>query len=1356
MTQRLVHRPARTSRPLGAARPRPLAPPPALGGTSHSGLPLQSMLPVLGAVSSMTMMLLLRTNPAMVVVAMLVLVVALVGGVGMALSQRSGAARTRRDQRERYLDHLEELRGDLLTAEREERRTAHALDPAPTALLDLARDPARRWERRRWDPDYLHVRVGVGDVPRARLHLQLVDQPSEPPDPMLLAEAHGLAGRHSHLREVPVMVPLDGAGEVSVIGARSDVLGVARSMLLQLTALHAPQDLQIALAVAGDRLEDWRGADLLPHLVDDTRFDGPAPVRRVAPDLASLRELLRNDLGRRAADAAERRRRSERERGTGGPRLVIFTDAWGGIAPAAGTALPLAELGITVVHLLADRLQEPSEVGLRVVAVPGGEGEPATLLVEDLRPAAVGGDAGPRVTRARSDAATGALLRGLAHTLAPLRLELSPDDAGGPAVTRAVGTDELLGIPDVTGLDTASLWAPREPQDFLRVPIGVDDDGAPVLVDLKESAQLGMGPHGLCVGATGSGKSELLRTLVAALAASHPPEDLALILVDYKGGAAFAPFADLPHVAGILDNLADDPGLTERARSSFAGEVVRRQQVLRAAGSPSITHYRQLRRTRRDLEPLPHLLLVIDEFGELLTVEPEFVDLLLMIGRIGRSIGVHLLLSSQRIEAGKLRGLEAYLSYRIGLRTFSESESSVVLDTPDAFHLPAVPGFGYLKVDTSVYQRFRAGYVSGPVAARAVEPEPDADLVRPLRLGPFNGVRAENGISAAPATAFLDQPTTDTPMVDVIVRQLSRAGERARPVWLNPLPAGVTLGEVLARDRVPAADELRTGSGRSRLLAVPVGLIDDPARQRQDLWELDLTRSGGHVVLLGAPQSGRTTFLWTLVAGLAMTHTPLEVAVYGMDLSGGGLARIEGFPHVGSVATRAARDRLQRLLEELLGMLAVRERVFASHGIDSLAMLRERHAAGLLPELPSADVVLLVDGVGLLRQDFEELEEGFAELMQRGGGFGLHVVATAARWNDLRPALQNLVGTRLELRLNDPTDSTVARKLSAVIRPGQSGRVLTDESLFAQTALPLLDPVTQREAGDDPDAAQERTAAVGAGVEDLARRSALSWAGPAAPPIRLLPRDLSTDELPNALDEPDLVPFGLRQDSMGPALLDLPGRDQHLLVLGDSRAGRSTLLRTIVRGLVDRYSADELVVAVYDVRSSVIDACPDDYLGGHASNPSLALGLTAAVAAELEKRSLALSTARRGGFDGPRIVVVSDDHDILTSGGTDPLRGLLPFLPAARDLRLHVLLARPVAGASRALYEPVIQAVRDTGGSALVMSGERSEGQLHGGVRAETMPPGRGRWVRRGARPVLVQVARTPEPAYATGGHDAS
>ncbi len=303
-----------------------------------------------------------------------------------------------------------------------------------------------------------------------------------------------------------------------------------------------------------------------------------------------------------------------------------------------------------------------------------------------------------------------------------------------------------------------------------------------------------------------------------------------------------------------------------------------------------------------------------------------------------------------------------------------------------------------------------------------------------------------------------------------------------------------------------------TSRGTDGALLVPMGLLDNPAKQRQQPWLLDLNKGGGHIAVLGAPQSGRSTFLRTMAASVALTHTPRQLSMYGMDLSGGGLLRIEGFPHVGGVATRSHRDRLLRLLEELLGMLATRERVFREHGIDSLASLRAAHAAGRIPELVSADVILLVDGFAQLRTDFEELEDSLVTLLQRGGSFGIHVVLAMTRWNELRMAQQPLIGTRLELRLNDPADSLIGRKLSATIRADQPGRLLTEESLFAQVALPVLDDTEDESMGE--------------AIETLAARTSASWQGPAAAPIRLLPTDFSPRNCPMPWTNPSCCPSG--------------------------------------------------------------------------------------------------------------------------------------------------------------------------------------------------------------------------------------
>lgn len=315
------------------------------------------------------------------------------------------------------------------------------------------------------------------------------------------------------------------------------------------------------------------------------------------------------------------------------------------------------------------------------------------------------------------------------------------------------------------------------------MPIGVGEDGAPVMLDLKEAAQEGMGPHGLCVGATGSGKSELLRTLVLGLAVTHTSETLNFVLADFKGGATFTGMGQMPHVAAVITNLADDLTLVDRMGDSIRGELQRRQELLRSAGNYANIHdYEKARAAGAPLEPLASLVLVIDEFSELLTAKPDFIDMFIQIGRIGRSLGVHLLLASQRLEEGKLRGLDTYLSYRIGLRTFSAAESRTAIGVPDAYHLPSVPGSGYLKFGTDEMTRFKAAYVSGTyrsggpdlsVGQFPVERRPALFTATPVPV-----------VYAAPDPAYLaaqssreDDALADT-VLDVIVSRLEGQGCR--------------------------------------------------------------------------------------------------------------------------------------------------------------------------------------------------------------------------------------------------------------------------------------------------------------------------------------------------------------------------------------------------------------------------------------------------------------------------------------------------------------------------------------------------------------------------------------------------
>lgn len=1323
MALRVVHRPTRTTHPAPAEETREVEAPPTLPDGKSQGNPLMAILPMVGMMASLTIMMVMR-NPAFMALGAVVLCVALLGALLMLFSRRGQVGRQRRNQRELYLQYLEELRERLSAWEQRTRAHARLLDPAPEALYDVLRDPRRLWERRRRHNDFLKVRVGTGAASGRPLDLAEQGTALAPTDPFMQSEAEGVIQRFETIPDMPFTLPLDMTGNVSVVGEREDIMRMVRAMIAQFAVFHAPEDAGLAVAYPEEHADDWSWLLWLPQVLDPQRREQGVATRLIAPSPRDLGTLLADELRSRSDFASEVRRgmgRQEAYRLL--RRLLVIHDTHGEVATELvrpDHTVDPASLGVTVLHLVSRQIDEPGDVNMRVT-VTGDQ-----VSVEDLRPT------DPILRTGVLDDVSPATLTGLARMLSPLRLSAESLEETAQEGGR-VDFTAMLGVRDPGDMDVQRLWAPRSERAFLRVPIGVDEMGQALVLDLKESAQLGMGPHGLCVGATGSGKSEMLRTLVLALAASHPPERVSMVLVDYKGGATFAPFEELPHVSGMITNLEDDAALIERVHASLSGEVQRRQQMLRDAGNvPNIGDYTHKREKDPSLDPMPHLLVIIDEFGELLTARPDFIELFLSIGRIGRSIGVHLLLSSQRIEGGKLRGLDTYLSYRLGLRTFSEEESRTVLNTPDAFHLPALPGFGYLKVDTTVYQRFKAGYVSGAYRGPVIEEEPeDEDLTPSPRLYTAYNPSPEEVAETASSDEETAMPTrtTDPTLLDVMVGQLGQHGEPTRAIWLPPLPAATTIDAICG-----APEETEHGlriPGERPALHVPIGLLDDAARQWQGEWLLDLTASGGHVAVIGGPQSGKTTLLRTLVLSLALTHTPDQVSVYCLDLLGGGLQSLSGLPHVGGVAVRTDVERVRRTIEEVRGMLEHREEVFRERGIDSMEQLRAMHSRGEVPELATADIVLCVDGFGALRRDFEEVEGIVTELLQRGGGYGVHIVSAMLRWNDVRMNAQSNFGQKVELRLNNPTDSAIARKLAETIGEGDNGRALTTMKLFAQTALPRFDGAPSTEN-------------LGEVVEHAVRAIDRAWIGARAPEVRVLPHRLSVHALPDKEAEPKALPIGLDERAMAPVRLDLFERDQNLLVIGDSECGKTNLLRMIAEGLVERYTPKEVVFAIMDPRRNLRDVVPAEYVGGYATNPRVCGGLATGVAKEMENRIPQDGEGQEvepGAFDGPRVVVLADDYDVLTTAGQKPLSPFAPYVSNGRDIGLHFVIARRAAGASRGMYDSLLQAVREVGSSTLLMSGDRGEGQIFPRVYASPLPPGRGRWMPRGGASRLIQTA---------------
>ncbi|MGH3647893.1 MAG: type VII secretion protein EccCa, partial [Micromonosporaceae bacterium] len=1145
------------------------------------------------------------------------------------------------EARRDYMRRLAQTRRTIRTNIRDQRQAMFYRHPDPASLWSTV-ESVRLWERRSSDGDFGVVRVGLGPQEVATPLVPPDVRPVEDLEPVSAQALRRFVTTYSLVPDLPVAMALRGFSRVYVQGEdREAIRSMLRCTLAQTAAFHAPDDMLIAICCAPDRRAEWEWTKWLPHSIHPLKTDALGHLRLVAGQVTALEAMLDDVL-------ANRPRFSPTAPPVDGPHITVILDD----GDTAGSDHMMTEggvEGVTVIDMTnrppraLDRnslvLEIDADGKLHSATMDGREevGKPDTISIPEVE--------------------------ALARQMAPLRLSMS--SRGDQPMSAELGLAELLDLGDPQELDTNVTWVARPNRDKLRVPIGLGPDGMSVDLDLKESAQDGMGPHGLLIGATGSGKSELLRTLVLALAVSHSSEVLNFVLVDFKGGATFTTLDRLPHTSAVITNLEDELSLVDRMLDAIQGELIRRQELLRKAGNyASQRDYEKARAAGAPLAPLPSLLMICDEFSELLTAKPDFIDMFVQIGRVGRSLGVHLLLASQRLEEGRLRGLDTHLSYRVGLRTFSAMESRVVLGVPDAYELPRAPGHGYMKFGTEALVRFRAAYVSGAYrksakAERHVGSD-DSDLVLDYSTH-YHAPKVTEEKKKQEVQVEEDADILKETLLDVLVGKLEGKGVPAHQVWLPPLAEPPTMDQLLP----PLTSDPHRGLTVSNpdlhgALQAVGGIVDKPFEQRRDLLWVDLAGAAGHTIVVGGPQSGKSTLLRAMITSLALSHTPREAQFYCLDFGGGALMGLRGLPHVGGVATRLDVNAVRRTVAEVASLMEARERLFAEHGIDGVGTYRRMKREGKFPEDPFGDIFLVIDGWLTMRQEFEDLEPVITKIANTGLGFGVHLLGSANRWMDMRPAIRDLFGTRLELRLGDPTDSGVNRKAAMNVPEGAPGRGLTPDGLHFLSGVPRIDG---QQTADD----------LTEGVAKLVQTISNAWSGPPAPRVRLLPAQLDYAQLPApAAQTRPGIPIGIAEHDLQPVYLDF-NAEPHLLLFGDVECGKSTFLRILGRGIAERYAPNQAKIMAIDYRRSLLGAISEEHRLGYGTSSEVTAEIIGEVAKVMKKRipgpDITPEQLRaRNWWTGPDLYVLIDDYDMVAGAGGNPLLPLQEFIPMGRDI----------------------------------------------------------------------------------------
>ncbi len=1044
--------------------------------------------------------------------------------IGNVIESKHRGRRTRRKDGARYAEDLAAFVARLAELAAAERALRIERSPAPPEIVRRATTPSTRlWERRPGHDDFLLLRTGLGPVPW--------EPPVEGQRRTFQHEVRQAIVDASVLAATPVEVDLTGDGVVGIFGPRSAALALARSLLAQAATLHGPGDLPIAIFAAPGQAHDWDWAKWLPHTGAHAGSAQRmlAADRDVADDL--LRRLLERSPSRRsAAEAFDQQRKAH------GPTLLVVVDdeslTEGRRSPARsvlkGMAGPVAGI---VVARSEDRLPALCST---VIEVAGEEGQAVVHRPE------TGGRVDDVLLCGMTDQTARMIARALARSEDP---EL---DVAGLALPREVALLPLLALDPPTPEAILDRWQAGGADPDLVAPIGVAEDGV-LALDLMRD-----GPHALVAGTTGSGKSELLRSLVAGLAAGCSPKHLTFVLIDFKGGSAFDQCARLPHTVGMVTDL--DEHLGARALRCLEAELRHRERRLRAAGVADLKAYRDC---PAGLEAMPRLVVVIDEFATLRNELPDFVDALVGVAQRGRSLGVHLVLATQRPSGAVSENIRANTNLRIALRVQDANDSQDVIDLPDAASIGRnQPGRALARLGPGEVVALQIALSTGIARPGGHEPVE----IRPFEFGPTPppGSSGSSGTSRTtndPAVPPREPVYTDLArLVEAVGAAFDGTGSEApRRPWPEPLADRVDLDSLMAGQPGP-----RFATPGATLTFALADLPDQQTQQPAGWVPAD-----GNLLLVGIGGSGTTTALCSIALAAAAANDADHLHLYVFDFGAGELAPLTRLPHTGAVIGADESERQSRLMRHLKDEL-IRRRALPD------------------PRATEPRILVLLDGVAGFRATWDETDpaglfEDLVRVFADGPEVGVHLAVSSDRPGAMPNALSGLARQRLIFRLGDRLDYGIyglsARDVPD-LTPG--GAILAETSTEVRIGLPTPD--------------------IDTAVGRLVASTAPGLTRP-PPPVRELPRDVDPLGLACAVDLGEhqwFVPIGVGDATLGPVGLTLYD-GEHALVAGPPRSGRTTTLQTIA-SVIRAAKPDMMIVAIAGARSALastaaIDCC---------------------------------------------------------------------------------------------------------------------------------------------------------------------
>lgn len=964
-------------------------------------------LPEIGATPSINWLQVLAAPVAMLMIAvimmtagisnmLMMLPMQLVGVVTAVISyysQKKKYNKNSNDCEEKYKDYLLEAETELEKIAQDQRNALWQSNPIGAPCMDIVRDrKGMLWAKDTQSKDFLEIPLGVG---QSDLSCPInVHRPGRFDHDVnsLSLQAVALADQYKQIVGIPITFSLMQNNSIAVIGTREHRTAMLQQMLISLSTLHSPEDLKIAIVYSKEEEQDWAFFRFLPHV-----WDANKTTRRIADSDADIKELLNF-----FANLADSRQHAEEEYHASLPTpfyvLVVTNPEYLNQITDSGRLFPHSPAkGMTTLIATGGSIPSGCRHVIEVQSDSKGTLQGNVYPTSDRN----------RITQFTSTPLSRKDVEDIVRTMAPIRLRAGKEGKGLPSFISLFKGRKITTTRDMR---IEEAWKSCKAVDSMAVSLGVGSDGKEVIFDIHEKRD---GPMGLVAGITRAGKTELLQTWIIQMASKFSPEEVNFVLFDFKGTSLIDPVKALPHLVGEISNTGpDDSGQDFELRycTALNSEIIRRQKLLSLTGSTNVLDYQKKYHNHQVTEPMPFLMIILDEFARIKDTHPDFIKLANSLYATGGSLGMYVILSTQNPASAISPEIRANSAFQLCARVADDQDSREMIGVPDAAHLPKIPGRAFLRVRAQGTLQCFQSYYAG--AAYDTETHRSENAM-PTALIEVNG----NAL-----TVETDKP--DFTELEAAVEHICQAAKAMRipaahKVWLPPLKKRISIYDVLKT--TPGEELLRTTA--PTLLTAVVGLTDDPARQMYYNTEINFAQYGSAVVC-GGPTSGKTSFLLTASISLIHLYSPERVRMYFIDGGSGALKSMEKFPHTArTLSAHMQPEDCSKILLQLQNKVKIRQQKFASRGVQDITSYRKLTGEAI------SDILLTIDDIGEVKKSLEAIKfssavEIIAYLLKFGPANGIYLLLSACKQQDLYKLSDNIrPEMRFVLRMPDKTDA---------------------------------------------------------------------------------------------------------------------------------------------------------------------------------------------------------------------------------------------------------------------------------------------------------------------------------------------